>query len=204
MTGCLTCALSLTVASFADSLILLCVTYSVIGFGGSCAFLSSFVIVRKCFDKRRSIALGIASAGQGLGTMVLSQVLQALVTAVYWRNTLRIVAGSLILISFFGILYDPKIETASSRSSSEVLSSEESGRRLPTKRFTFHCSLWKVPVFRVLAATFFFFMFGRCIIYILLVRIVREFILGGEEVVCYNCSSEVVNDEAILRPFCMS
>ena len=165
--GCLTCALSLTVASFAKSLALLYISYSVLGIGATGALMSSLVIIRKCFKKRRSIALGIASAGQGLGTMVLSQVLQALVTALRWRNTLRIVAGSLFLNSFFGILYDPKMETASS---TEVLSSENAGQRLPSKRFTFHCSILKDPSFVVLTATGLLTMFGRVTNYVHLVR----------------------------------
>ena len=168
MVGCLTCAVSLTVASFARNLIVLYVSYGALGIGGGCVFLSSVVIVRKCFDKRRSIALGIASTGQGLGTTVLSQVLQALITAVRWRNTLRIVAGSLFVNSFFAILYDPKMETASS--------SEDAGQRLPSKRVTFHCSIWKVPGFLVVTATSFFFMFGRSVIYVLLVSIFSKYL----------------------------
>ena len=165
--GCLTCALMLTLASFAKSLIILYVTYSVLGIGGSCVFLSSVVIVRKCFDKHQSIALGIVSAGQGLGTMVLSQVLQSLIIAVRWRNALRIVAGFLFLNSFFGIVYDSKVETASS---DEALSSGEARQRRTSKRFTFHCSVWKVPEFLVLAASGFLLMFGLSTSYVHLVR----------------------------------
>ena len=168
ISGCVICALSLTVASFAKSLTVLYVAYGVLGIGGGCAFLSGLVIIRKCFDKRQSIALGIASAGQGLGTMALSQVLQSLVTAVHWRNTLRIIAGSLFLNSFFGILYDSKMDTTNSRG---VLSREEAGHGRTSKRFTFYCSIWKVPNFLVLIASCFFMMFGRSIIYVLLASI---------------------------------
>lgn len=165
--GCGACALSLTMASFAKSLIILYISYSVLGIGGGSVSLASVAIVRKCFKKRRSIALGIALAGQGLGTMALSQVLQTLVTALHWRKTLRIFAGTLFLNSFFSVLYDPKMETASS---SEDLPSEDAGQRLQSKRFTFHCSVWKVPAFLVLGATVLFFMFGRSTNYVHLVR----------------------------------
>ena len=172
ISGCIVCAVSLTVASFAESLTVLYVTYSILGIGGGCAFLSGLVIVRKCFDKRQSIALGIASAGQGLGTMALSQVLQSLVTAVQWRNTLRIIAGSLFLNSFFGILYDSKMDSKmETANGSGVLSREEAGHRRTSKRFTFHCSIWKVPNFLALIASYFFMMFGRSIIYVLLASI---------------------------------
>ena len=172
MVGCLTCGLSLTVASFAKNLTVLYVTYTALGVGGNLVFLSSVVFVKKCFDKHQSIALGIASSGQGLGTMVLSQVLRSLVTAVRWRNTLRIVAGFLFINSFFGILYDSKIDTASN---SEGFSNEEAGQRQTSKRFTFHCSIWKVPGYFVVVATFVVFMFGRASVYVLLVSTFSSF-----------------------------
>ena len=172
MVGCLTCGLSLTVASFADRLTVLYVTYAVLGVGGNLVFLSSVVFVKKCFDKHQSVALGLASAGQGLGTMVLSQVLQSLVTAVRWRNTLRIVAGFLFLNSFFGILYDSEIET---KSNSEGCPDEEAGQRRTSKRFTFHCSIWKVPGYFVVVGTSFVMMFGRTSVYVLLVSTFSSF-----------------------------
>ena len=142
--GCLTCALCLTIASFANSLFVLYVTFGVLGASAACAFISSLEIVRKCFDKRKSIAIGIASTGQGLGTMVLSQVLQSLVTALSWRNSLRIVAGALVLNGILPLMFDPKIEPVNS---GEPLSSEEDGPRRTSERFTFHFSVWKVPPF---------------------------------------------------------
>lgn len=154
ITGCLTCSLSVTIASFAGNLIILYVTFGVLGVGASCVFVSSLGIVTRCFDKRKSIAIGIASTGQGLGTMILSQVLQFLVNAVSWRNALRIVAGALVLNGSLGLLYNP---------------SEEDGQRRTSKRFTFHCSVWKLPRFLVLAITGFFFMLSRSTMYVHLV-----------------------------------
>lgn len=168
MSGCITCAISLLVASFANSLVLLYISYGFLGIGSGCVLLSSLVIIRKCFNKRQIIALGIASACQGLGTMVLSQVIHLLVTAVSWRNTLRIFAGSLFLNSFFSILYDPKIETGSSN---EVLSDQEADeQRQTSKRFTFHCSIWKVPAFLTLVTSGPFLIFGRSTNYVHVVR----------------------------------
>ncbi len=161
ITGCLTCALSLTIASFANNLIILYVTYGVLGAGTSCVFVSGLEMVRKSFDRRRSIAVGVVSTGQGLGTMVLSQVLQSLVSALSWRNVLRIVAGALFLNSFFGLLYDSK-----TAATSENRDQEEGERRRTSKRFSFHCSVWKVPNFIVLISTSFVVMFGRSSIYV--------------------------------------
>ncbi len=164
--GCLTCALSLTIASFANDLTGLYVCFSFLGAGAGCVFLSGLEIVRTCFDKWRSIALGVTSAGNGLGTMVLSQVLQSLVSVFSWRNLLRIVAGGFALNSFLGLLYDSKIEIGSR---SELLSGEDVGQRRASKRFTFHFSVWKVPCFLVLTVAFIFAMFGRGVVYVHLV-----------------------------------
>lgn len=164
--GCVTCAISLTVASFANDLAILYVCYAVLGGGASCFLLSSLEIVRKCFDQWRSIALGITSAGQGLGTMVLSQILQSLVSSLSWRNSLRVVAGCLAITSFFGLFYDSKIDTASI---SEMHTSEEAEQRRTSKRFTFHCSVWRVPGFLVLTVLFSFVMFGRATVFVHLV-----------------------------------
>ena len=154
MAGCLACASGLAVASFASSLTLLFVSYAVFGCGSGCVLVSSVVVVRRCFDKRQSLALGVSAAGQGLGTMVLSQVLQSLVTVVHWRDTLRIFAAALFLNSFCGILYDANLTQGHISSSSD----EEEGRhRENSKSFTLHCSVWKVPGFLLLTACSFFF-----------------------------------------------
>ena len=145
-------------------------SYAVLGARAGCVFLSSLEIVRKCFDKWRSLALGIASTGQGLGTMVLSQVLQTLDSVFTWRNSLRIVAGGLALNRFLGVLYDSKVQTANNN---ELLSSEDVGQRRTSKRFTCHWSVWKFPSFLVLTITFIFAMFGRAIVYVHLVSTLK-------------------------------
>lgn len=116
VTGCMAFALSLVTASLAKNLTVLYVAFSVIGIGASCALVSGLVMVRKCFDKREAFALGIVSTGQGLGTMVLSQVLQYLTDAVGWRSTLRIMAGALVLNALLALLFDSKVDTENSES----------------------------------------------------------------------------------------
>lgn len=169
MTGCIVCALSLTAASFADNLLLLYVSYSVFGTGAAGVFLAGFHIVQKSFDKRRSIALGIISAGLGLGTMVLSQVLQVLVSVLNWRNSLRIMAGALVVNGLLGLLYNLKRDI-SDTSVSEPLACEEPQRIATTKHFSFNLSVWKVPGFLNLTACYIVVMFGRSIVYVHLVK----------------------------------
>ena len=66
MAGCLACASGLAVASFASSLTLLFVSYAVFGCGSGCVLVLSVVVVRRCFDKRQSLAFGVSAAGQKL------------------------------------------------------------------------------------------------------------------------------------------
>lgn len=168
--GCLICAVSLTITSFATHLITLYVSYVCLGVGGAFTFLSCLEIVRRSFEKWRSIALGIASAGQGLGTMVLSQVVSALVIVVGWRNSMRILAGALAVNSLFGFLYG---STSATDDSSKKLLINTSVEKRKSKRFSLNLSVFKVPSFLVVAATFFFTMFGRPIVYVLLVSIIE-------------------------------
>ena len=77
-------------------------------------------------------------------------------------------AGALVLNALLALLFDSKVDTENSESG-EQLSSEEDGQRRKSKRFTFHCSVWKVPSVITLTITGVFFMFGRSIIYVLVV-----------------------------------
>ena len=175
--------MNLTIASFANDLAILYVCYAFLGAGTTCVFLSSLEIVRKCFDKWRSIALGITSAGQGIGTMVISQILQFLVSSLGWKNSLRVMGGCLALNSFFGLLYDSKIDSVS-----EIHTNEEAGQRRTSKRFTFHCSVCGVPGFLVLTVVFVFAMFGRAIIYVHLVSTcirLYSFVFGYGSAQCF-------------------
>ena len=65
-------------------------------------------------------------------------------------------------------MYDPKIETGSGN---EVLSDQEAVKQQQTpKRFTFHCSVWKVPAFLTMVTCGPLIMFGRSTNYVHLVR----------------------------------
>lgn len=79
---------------------------------------------------------------------------------------MRVVAGCLAINSFFGLLYGSKIDTASI---SEMHTSEEAEQRRTSKRFTFHCSVWRVPGFLVLTVLFSFVMLRRATVFVHLV-----------------------------------
>ncbi len=69
------------------------VTYGAgVGVGVACAYVPLVTLVSGWFDRRRPAALGIASAGIGLGTVLGAPVARRLIDAYGWRDTYRILA----------------------------------------------------------------------------------------------------------------
>ncbi|KAL9954137.1 hypothetical protein ACROYT_G041635 [Oculina patagonica] len=101
--GCLSCSVGLLVGSFAPNIIVLYIAFSFpFALGVSFVYVSAPIIVTHYFTKRRPFALGIVTAGQGLGTMILGPTLQALVDVFDWRNTFRVFAGILTVACLTG------------------------------------------------------------------------------------------------------
>lgn len=68
-------------------------TYGVsVGVGVACAYVPLVTVVSGWFDRQRATALGIASAGIGLGTVLGAPIARRLIDAVGWRDTYRIMA----------------------------------------------------------------------------------------------------------------
>ena len=112
--GCLLCAVGLTLSSFVESFVILFLTYSIMyGIGTSCVFMSSVLIVPKYFKKKRSAAVGCVSTGIGIGTMVISAIFQALLDSLGWKNTLRVMAGVMVLMCLLGCSFDPNVQDGS-------------------------------------------------------------------------------------------
>ena len=112
--GCLLCAVGLTLSSFVESFAILFLTYSIMyGIGTSCVFMSSVVIVPKYFKKKRSAAVGCVSTGIGIGTMVISAIFQALLDSLGWKNTLRVMAGVMLLACSLECSFDPNVQRGS-------------------------------------------------------------------------------------------
>ena len=103
--GCLLCSSALAMGSFVPTIVTLFVAFSLpFGLGLGLIYITFPVVATRYFIKRRSIALGFLMAGQGIGTMILSPTLQALVDAFDWRNTFRGFAGLLAIASLTGWL----------------------------------------------------------------------------------------------------
>ena len=157
--GCLTSSVGLALGSFtSSSIILLYFIFSLpFAVGQSLVFVSSAIIATNYFDKRKSVALGIIAAGQGLGTMILGPTLQVLVDLFDWRNTFRVFAGLLTLASLTGCLLHQRT------------SSPDENQETSSKKFRLNLSLLKNPTVLVLVTTAGFFLFSRSVPYVHLV-----------------------------------
>ena len=77
------------------------------GFGFCFAYIPSVVIVGLYFDKRRSLAMGIAVSGCGFGSLVFAPLFQYLVDVWGWRGALLLSAGISAHTCVLGALLRP-------------------------------------------------------------------------------------------------
>ena len=90
--------------SYVDSIGMGYITFVVgAGIAGACAYVPMVAHVGGWFEKSRATAVGISTAGIGVGTLVMSPLAARLIDSYGWRSTYRIfgVGGSLILL--FGV-----------------------------------------------------------------------------------------------------
>ena len=71
-----------------------------LGFGVSCVFVPSVATVGQWFERRRGLAIGIAVAGSGIGSLVLAPVSTALIDAYGWRSAMRWIGVGAVLVLF--------------------------------------------------------------------------------------------------------
>lgn len=89
---------------FSTSLEVLFLTFSVSGFGLALCYVTSIVIVAYYFERRRSLATGLAMCGTGIGTFLFAPLTIQLLETFAWRGTLLILAGFFLNLVIFGAL----------------------------------------------------------------------------------------------------
>ena len=149
-------SIGLLLSSFASSIYVIYGTYSVLfGFGGSCIFVSSYVVTSQYFERNRSIATGILASGTGLGVLGMAPVLQGLLDSFDWRKTYRLTAAIYSAVCVLGLTFSPVLanrgkNTAERENERLEDLNEEKGRKIgkSTKRIDF--SVFKEKVFVVL------------------------------------------------------
>ena len=177
--GALICAASLSIASFAKGLDTLYFSYSVpFGIGTSFIFNAGLVMVSGYFSKRKSLALGFVSAGQGLGVLVQGPLLQTLIDTYGWRTTYRIMSGVIFGICLLGATYDPNVNPEEAQVKSEDLpsvtdDSQPRPRGLGRRGLLLDVSVWKIPTFVILTVSSSIAQFGHFVPQIHLVGIMH-------------------------------
>ena len=190
--GGLLCSLSLGLSSLATNILTLYLTYSVLyGLGTSCVLSASLNIISKYFKKRRSMATGIVTYGQGGGVLILGPLLQTMVDAFGWQTTYQIMAGVVLSLCLSGLTHSPNVENdevpnvlveADARARSEnnpqnELVGHEGREKTKTsvgeekKGYSFYITVWKEPRFVAVAVSASVMMFGHFVPQIHLVNV---------------------------------
>ena len=154
--GGLSGSIGLLLSSFASSIYVIYGTYSVLfGFGGSCIFVSSYVVTSQYFERNRSIATGILASGTGLGVLGMAPVLQGLLDYFDWRKTYRLTAAIYSAVCVLGLTFSPVLanrgkNTAERENERLEDLNEEKGRKIGKSTKWIDFSVFKEKVFVVL------------------------------------------------------
>ena len=149
-------SIGLLLSSFASSIYVIYGTYSVLfGFGGSCIFVSSYVVTSQYFERNRSIATGILASGTGLGVLGMAPVLQGLLDSFDWRKTYRLTAAIYSAVCVLGLTFSPVLanrgkNTAERENERLEDLNEEKGRKIGKSTKWIDFSVFKEKVFVVL------------------------------------------------------
>ncbi len=86
--GAVVFGLGLALTAFAHQIWVGYLTYGLgVGIGGACCYVPTLAPVGGWFQKHRNLALGVAAAGTGAGTMAVPPVAAALIRHLGWRTT---------------------------------------------------------------------------------------------------------------------
>lgn len=91
------------------------------GLGFGLIYLPAIVCVTTYFEKKRSLATGIAVCGSGFGTFIFAPIITILLSEYGWRGSMLIVAGIVLECIVFGALFRPLEYTNDKKKTSEIL-----------------------------------------------------------------------------------
>ncbi|XP_064638937.1 monocarboxylate transporter 12-like [Lineus longissimus] len=112
---------------FAMNVVYMIITYGVVtGIGFGMCYVPCSVLVSQYFDKKRNLALGLASGGGGLGAFLFPIILRQLIVTFGWRGTLLLCGGMSLNICVCGALMRPPDGYSLETQSCERKSDEES------------------------------------------------------------------------------
>ncbi|XP_050306726.1 uncharacterized protein LOC126743600 [Anthonomus grandis grandis] len=119
--GAILASFCMVISFWAQNVITLCITIGIgAGFGFGLIYLPAIVSVTMYFEKKRSLATGIAVCGSGLGTFIFAPIISKLLTEYGWRGSVLIIGGLVLECILFGALFRP-LENESGRKKEEVI-----------------------------------------------------------------------------------
>ena len=106
MIGGIVSVAAMFATSFVNSLVPIYLTYSVLwGMGSSMCYVPTFLMVDRYFERRRSLANGLITAGSAVGALVMGPTINALLNRIGWRNTMRFLGGTACIMFFAALTY---------------------------------------------------------------------------------------------------
>ena len=132
------------------------------GFGLGMSFIPTVSIVGFYFKRRRSLAIGIAVSGVGMGTFIFPPIIRILVHHYDYKGAILLTGGLCLNLVVCGALFRP-VDTPTQLQSSQL--ETESPLRRP-KRKIFHFNIFKNITYVLLSLNNVFVTFGMSIIYV--------------------------------------
>lgn len=91
------------------------------GLGFGLIYLPAIVSVTTYFERKRSLATGIAVCGSGLGTFIFSPIITRLLANFGWKISMLIIAATVLKCILYGILFRPLQPEEKRKDNEEVL-----------------------------------------------------------------------------------
>lgn len=147
-------------ASFVSTDFAMFLSYSLVwGIGSSLCYSSTYVLVGKLFHKHMAVAMGIVTAGSGLGQLSMGPSIESMLARFGWKATMRSLAAFASCLILAAFTYR--------KPAAQRISVKRKWRQL------FDCSLWCIPGFIILTISLAIFNFGYYIPIIHVVRIYK-------------------------------
>jgi MFS family permease len=112
LVGALAMGAGLAATSVAGELWIGLATYGLgVGIGVACAYVPMVAVVSGWFERRRTLAIGVAVTGIGLGTLTVAPLAAALIGDLGWRNTHLVLglAGAVVLVACALVVERPPV-----------------------------------------------------------------------------------------------
>ncbi|KAH7641473.1 monocarboxylate transporter 5-like [Dermatophagoides farinae] len=106
--GSIFASLGFFLSTFAPNIFTLYGTIGICaGVGFGLMYLPAIVIVTSYFEKRRAFATGIAVCGSGIGTAIMSPLIEYIINLYGWKGAMLVISALLINCGIFGAMFKP-------------------------------------------------------------------------------------------------